>query len=42
MNIVVSHQRKHHGNPEGLNTGFWTEELAAPYYALSDKEVEII
>lgn len=25
----------------GRKTGFWTEELAAPYYALSDKEVEI-
>lgn len=25
----------------GLKTGFWTEELAAPYYALSDKGVEI-
>lgn len=25
----------------GLKTGFWTEELAAPYYALADKGVEI-
>jgi len=25
----------------GLKTGFWTEELAAPYYALSDQGVEI-
>ncbi|KPH14152.1 type 1 glutamine amidotransferase domain-containing protein [Chryseobacterium sp. ERMR1:04] len=25
----------------GLKTGFWTEELAAPYYALSDKGVDI-
>jgi putative intracellular protease/amidase len=25
----------------GQKTGFWTEELAAPYYALSDKGVEI-
>jgi len=25
----------------GLKTGFWTEELAAPYYALSDEGVEI-
>lgn len=25
----------------GLKTGFWTEELAAPYYALKDKGVEI-
>ena len=25
----------------GQKTGFWTEELAAPYYALSDKNVEI-
>lgn len=25
----------------GLKTGFWTEELAAPYYALSDKGVEV-
>jgi len=25
----------------GLKTGFWTEELAAPYYVLSDNGVEI-
>lgn len=25
----------------GLKTGFWTEELAAPYYALSDNGVEV-
>lgn len=25
----------------GLKTGFWTEELATPYYALSDKGVDI-
>ncbi len=25
----------------GLKTGFWTEELAAPYYALKDKGVQI-
>ncbi len=25
----------------GKKTGFWTEELAAPYYALSDKGVEV-
>lgn len=36
--VLTSHDEL--GNT-GLNTGFWTEELAAPYYALSDKGVEI-
>ncbi|KUJ52162.1 type 1 glutamine amidotransferase domain-containing protein [Chryseobacterium sp. JAH] len=36
--VLTSHDQL--GNT-GLRTGFWTEELAAPYYALSDKGVEI-
>ncbi|MCT4122323.1 type 1 glutamine amidotransferase domain-containing protein [Elizabethkingia anophelis] len=36
--VLTSHNEL--GNT-GLKTGFWTEELAAPYYALSDKGVEI-
>lgn len=36
--VITSHDEL--GNT-GQKTGFWTEELAAPYYALSDKGVEI-
>lgn len=36
--VLTSHDEL--GNT-GQKTGFWTEELAAPYYALSDKGVEI-
>lgn len=36
--VLTSHDKL--GNT-GLKTGFWTEELAAPYYALSDQGVEI-
>jgi putative intracellular protease/amidase len=36
--VLTSHDEL--GNT-GQKTGFWTEELAAPYYALSDKNVEI-
>lgn len=36
--VLTSHDEL--GNT-GQKTGFWTEELAAPYYALSDKDVEI-
>jgi putative intracellular protease/amidase len=36
--VLTSHDEL--GNT-GLKTGFWTEELTAPYYALSDKGVEI-
>jgi len=36
--VITSHDEL--GNT-GLKTGFWTEELAAPYYALTDKGVEI-
>ncbi|MBF7091029.1 type 1 glutamine amidotransferase domain-containing protein [Flavobacterium sp. ALJ2] len=36
--VVTSHDKL--GNT-GEKTGFWTEELAAPYYALVDKGVEI-
>lgn len=36
--VLTSHDEL--GNT-GLKTGFWTEELAAPYYALSDKGVKI-
>ncbi|WP_029292615.1 type 1 glutamine amidotransferase domain-containing protein [Chryseobacterium hispalense] len=36
--VLTSHDEL--GNT-GHKTGFWTEELAAPYYALSDKGVEI-
>lgn len=36
--VVTSHDKL--GNT-GEKTGFWTEELAAPYYALADKGVAI-
>ncbi len=36
--VLTSHDKL---GDTGKKTGFWTEELAAPYYALSDKEVEI-
>ena len=36
--VLTSHDEL--GNT-GQKTGFWTEELAAPYYALSDNGVEI-
>ena len=36
--VVTSHDKL--GNT-GEKTGFWTEELAAPYYALADKGVSI-
>lgn len=36
--VLTSHDKL--GNT-GFKTGFWTEELAAPYYALSDNGVEI-
>jgi len=36
--VVTSHDKL--GNT-GEQTGFWTEELAAPYYALADKGIEI-
>lgn len=36
--VLTSHDEL--GNT-GKKTGFWTEELAAPYYALSDKGVEV-
>jgi putative cofactor-binding repeat protein len=36
--VLTSHENL--GNT-GLKTGFWTEELAAPYYALADKGVDI-
>lgn len=36
--VVTSHDKL--GNT-GEKTGFWTEELAAPYYALADKGVHI-
>ena len=36
--VVTSHDKL--GNT-GEKTGFWTEELAAPYYALLDQGVEI-
>lgn len=36
--VVTSHDKL--GNT-GEKTGFWTEELAAPYYALADKGVTI-
>jgi len=36
--VLTSHEDL--GNT-GLKTGFWTEELAAPYYALSDKGAQI-
>lgn len=37
--VLTSHDEL--GNT-GLKTGFWTEELAAPYYQLADNGVEII
>ncbi|MEG2509900.1 MAG: type 1 glutamine amidotransferase domain-containing protein, partial [Chryseobacterium sp.] len=36
--VLTSHDEL--GNT-GLKTGFWTEELAAPYYTLADNGVEI-
>jgi len=36
--VLTSHDEL--GNT-GLKTGFWSEELAAPYYALTDKGIEI-
>lgn len=36
--VVTSHDKL---GDTGEKTGFWTEELAAPYYALSDKGIEI-
>lgn len=36
--VLTSHDEL--GNT-GLKTGFWTEELAAPYYQLSDNGIEI-
>ncbi len=36
--VLTSHEDL--GNT-GLKTGFWTEELAAPYYALTDQGAEI-
>jgi putative intracellular protease/amidase len=36
--VVTSHDKL--GNT-GEKTGFWTEELAAPYYALADKGIQI-
>jgi putative intracellular protease/amidase len=37
--VITSHDEL--GNT-GLKTGFWSEELAAPYYALADKGVNIV
>ncbi|KQN34383.1 dimethylallyltransferase [Pedobacter sp. Leaf41] len=37
--VLTSHDEL--GNT-GLKTGFWSEELAAPYYALTDKNVEVV
>lgn len=37
--VLTSHDEL--GNT-GLKTGFWSEELAAPYYTLSDKGVDIV
>jgi len=36
--VLTSHDEL--GNT-GLKTGFWSEELAAPYYTLADKGIEI-
>ncbi len=36
--VVTSHDQL--GNT-GEKTGFWTEEFAAPYYALADKGIQI-
>lgn len=37
--VLTSHEEL--GNT-GLKTGFWSEELAAPYYALADKGIDIV
>lgn len=37
--VLTSHDEL--GNT-GLKTGFWSEELAAPYYALADKDIDIV
>ncbi|QNR84146.1 type 1 glutamine amidotransferase domain-containing protein [Pedobacter riviphilus] len=37
--VLTSHDEL--GNT-GLKTGFWSEELAAPYYALVDKGIDIV
>jgi putative intracellular protease/amidase len=37
--VLTSHDEL--GNT-GLKTGFWSEELAAPYYALADKGIDIV
>lgn len=37
--VLTSHDKL--GNT-GKKTGFWSEELAAPYYALADKGIEIV
>ncbi|NTE05198.1 type 1 glutamine amidotransferase domain-containing protein [Agrobacterium tumefaciens] len=37
--VLTSHDEL--GNT-GKKTGFWSEELAAPYYALADKDIEIV
>lgn len=37
--VVTSHDQL--GNT-GEKTGFWTEELAAPYYALADQGIQIV
>ena len=36
--VLTSHDEL--GNT-GKKTGFWSEELAAPYYALADKELKL-
>ncbi|CAH0188112.1 Putative cysteine protease YraA [Pedobacter sp. Bi27] len=37
--VLTSHDEL--GNT-GLKTGFWSEELAAPYYALADRGIDIV
>ncbi|WP_293745021.1 type 1 glutamine amidotransferase domain-containing protein [uncultured Pedobacter sp.] len=37
--VLTSHDEL--GNT-GLKTGFWSEEFAAPYYALADKGIDIV
>ncbi|TCD02330.1 type 1 glutamine amidotransferase domain-containing protein [Pedobacter frigidisoli] len=37
--VLTSHDEL--GNT-GLKTGFWSEELAAPYYTLTDKNIEVV
>ncbi|WP_231426603.1 type 1 glutamine amidotransferase domain-containing protein [Pedobacter sp. Leaf250] len=37
--VLTSHDEL--GNT-GLKTGFWSEELAAPYYTLTDKGVDVV